>query len=77
MQYCYFKAFKIYYQFKVCHRCTCNKIGLWKSLFSIANMFLRKREVSTFEVIKTILTLPMRCSNIDFSDKKKKIELEC
>ena len=59
MQYCYFKAFKIYYELKVCHRCTFAKIGLWKSLFSTVNKFLRKREVTTFEEIKTILTLPM------------------
>ena len=35
------------------------------NMFSIGNTFLAKREVSTHEAIKTVLTLPMKHSNID------------
>ena len=34
-------------------------------MFSICNIFLTKREVSTHEAIKGVLSLPMRHSNID------------
>ena len=34
-------------------------------MLSIGNTFLTKREVSTHEVIKRVLSLPMRHSNID------------
>ena len=51
-----------------CREWTCEKStkrGLWKSLFSIGNILLKKCEVSTFEETKGVLTLPMGCSNID------------
>ena len=34
-------------------------------MHSIGNIFLTKREVSTHEAIKRVLSLPMRHSNID------------
>ena len=34
-------------------------------IHSIGNTFLTKREVSTYEAIKSVLSLPMRHSNID------------
>ena len=36
-----------------------------KKCVSIGNIFLTKREVSTHEAIKRVLSLPMRHSNID------------
>ena len=34
-------------------------------MFCIGNTFLTKREVSTYEAIKGVLSVPMRHSNID------------
>ena len=39
--------------------------GIKGKMFSIGNTFLAKREVSTHEAIKTVLTLRMKHSNID------------
>ena len=47
-------------------------------MFSIGSTFLTKYKVSTYEVIKRVLTLPMRHSNIDLLYvPKKRIELQC
>ena len=52
-----------------------------RKLHSIDKIFLTKREVSTHEAIKRVLSLPMRYSNIDrcslCSYKSLKIEVEC
>ena len=37
-----------------------------KDMDSVVSIFLTKREVSTHETIKRVLSLPMRHSNIDF-----------
>ena len=39
--------------------------GIRGKMHSIGNIFLTKREVSTHEAIKRVLSLPMRHSNID------------
>ena len=47
-------------------------------MFSIGSTFLTKYKVSTHEVIKRVLTLPMRHSNIDLLYvPQKRIELQC
>ena len=39
--------------------------GIKDKMLSISNTFLTKHKVSTHEAIKTVLSLPMRHSNID------------
>ena len=49
-------------------------------ILSIGNIFLTKREVSTHEAIKKVLSLAMKHSNIDalhVPSNQKRIELEC
>ena len=49
-------------------------------MFPIGNTFLTKREVSTHEAIKRVISLPMRHSNRDVlhvPTALKRIELEC
>ena len=47
-------------------------------MFSIGSTFLTEYKVSTHEVIKRVLTLPMRHSNIDLLYvPQKRIELQC
>ena len=49
-------------------------------ILSIGNIFLTKREVSTHEAIKKVLSLAMKHSNIDalyVPSSQKRIELEC
>ena len=49
-------------------------------ILSIGNIFLTKREVSTHEAFKKVLSLVMKHSNIDglyVPSSQKRIELEC
>ena len=55
----------------------------WGKLSAIGNVFITKREVSTHEAIKRVLSLPLRTSNIgviyipNAQKKKKEIEPKC